>query len=78
MKSINQWSERENKIKYMTVNFYFFTHHLIDDQNDGHQTEILPLSFLIENSFQVTFEQLHYEHVMIAFFSKPVYFRNAL
>ena len=47
------------------------TYHLIDDENNGHQTKIFTLSLLAENCFQVSLKKFHDKHIMIAFLAKP-------
>ena len=53
------------------------TYHLIDNQNNGHQTKVFALSFLTKNGLEVPFKKFHDEDVVIAFFAKPEDLRYA-
>lgn len=53
-------------------------YHLVDNKDDCHEAEVLSLTLLTENCFQVTLKQFHNEYVVIAFFSEPVNLGDSL
>ena len=54
------------------------TYQLVDNEHDGHQREVPALPLLSKYSFQVAFQQLHNEDVVVAFLAEPVDLGDAL